>query len=303
MCGRVVMKLAPDEISDLAKKPFIKQEGYYPSFNTGPTRLQPIITKDSVILAKWGFTGSHFIINRRIESTERPLYSLTNHCVVMCEAYFEWKEKQPYCIKSKSKVFYMAGLYGEYRGELVYVIITMPASDNIAPVHSRMPALLTKDEVELWLHAKDFGMLQSKNEGFEYFPVWKNMGKVTVDDMRNVQPIEVKKGFKQPVFDFTKKQKKVDIQREQKVDIQRVNETLGKVLATFGRNDLEAVKNKDRVKNEKDGDIIDALIRTESDSTNSVKREQSPTKAKKRKGELEKPGTPKNRKITDFFKK
>ncbi|KAJ3315610.1 hypothetical protein HDV04_002024 [Boothiomyces sp. JEL0838] len=289
MCGRTAMKLAPEDISVLAEKPFAKPEGYYSSFNVGPTRLQPIITKDKVILAKWGFTGSHFIINRRIESTNRPLYTLTNHCVVLCEAYFEWKEKQPYCIKSKAKVFYMAGLYGEYKGELVYVIITMPASENISPVHTRMPALLREDEVDSWLNSKDFNMLESKNEGFEYFPVWKDMGKVTVDDERNVQPLQVKKGFKQPLFEFKKKSK---------TDIEGINYTLGQVVEAL-RNTNERNQDSSQLKKE-EITVPDGKVKSEPQTASRTIKQET-TGSKKRKAD-DKPGAPKNRKITDFFK-
>ncbi|KAJ3326169.1 hypothetical protein HDV06_000045 [Boothiomyces sp. JEL0866] len=310
MCGRTTMNLAPVDISEVSKKLFTQTEGYYASFNVGPTRLQPIITKDKVVLAKWGFTGSHFIINRRIESTNKPLYSLTNHCVVLCEAYFEWKEKQPYCIKSKSKVFYMAGLYGEYKGELVYVIITMPASENISPVHSRMPALLREDEIELWLNAKDYRMLESKNDGFEYFPVWKDMGKVAVDDIRNVQPIQLKKGFKQSVFDFKKKEKKSNTAT---IDINAINETLARVVDTLSKTaDVKVTAVAETkvepvadtlVKSEPSADFLKSTsFQTKSQPSTRVKDGLKKAESKKRKADGDK-GAPKNRKITDFFKK
>ena len=82
-------------------------------------------------------------------------------CLIPADGFYEWqatdKGKQPFWIHRPDKeLFAFAGLWaravGE-DGEKVYScsIVTCPPSEQIAPVHDRMPVILDRDAEPAWL--------------------------------------------------------------------------------------------------------------------------------------------------------
>ncbi len=83
----------------------------------------------------------------------------------MASGFYEWrkitpKEKQPYYIALTSgDPMPMAGLWEVWKnpaGELVQscTIVTHTANDMMAPLHDRMPVILTHSLVNVWLDRK-----------------------------------------------------------------------------------------------------------------------------------------------------
>lgn len=69
------------------------------------------------------------------------------------------KAKQKYLFRlPQEKVLYMAGLYGEFAGELRFVILTTSANASVADVHDRMPLILRSSLIEPWLRDTDRAM-------------------------------------------------------------------------------------------------------------------------------------------------
>jgi putative SOS response-associated peptidase YedK len=81
-------------------------------------------------------------------------------CLIPASGFFEWKKagrlKIPYYIHRKDDaLFAFAGLYDIWRAgnEPLYscTIITTEPNRVVAPLHDRMPAILCRDDEDLWL--------------------------------------------------------------------------------------------------------------------------------------------------------
>ncbi len=82
-------------------------------------------------------------------------------CLILADGFFEWrkegKEKIPNYIFLKSKeAFALAGLWDTWKspeGEVVEscTILTTTPNDFIAPIHNRMPVVLSGEAEALWL--------------------------------------------------------------------------------------------------------------------------------------------------------
>ena len=113
----------------------------------------------------WGLPrrdGKGLVINARYETAARlPLFrdsALRRRCVIPASAYFEWDQR--FDPKPKLRfhqtdggLIYLAGLYfmNATQQEPCMVILTRPASAAFAPIHPRMPQLLSEDELQSWL--------------------------------------------------------------------------------------------------------------------------------------------------------
>jgi putative SOS response-associated peptidase YedK len=128
---------------------------------------------------------SSHLINARAETlTEKPSFRKAyqhRRCLIPATGFFEWQAtdaepapgrfsaytpslaipgKQPYHIHyPDNRLFAFAGVWEhwEHDGETVYscTIITAAANDKIAPIHDRMPVIITPDYYSRWLDKKN----------------------------------------------------------------------------------------------------------------------------------------------------
>lgn len=162
-----------------------------PSFNIAPTDQVPVVlerTADDpatpprreVHTARWGLVqpwakdlaSSAKMINARLETAAtRPAYRAAlakRRCVVPASGYYEWQKlddgrKQPHFIHpADDGLLAMAGLFEWWpnpdlppehpdRWTLTTTILTTTPTPALAPIHDRMPALLTPDQIGDWL--------------------------------------------------------------------------------------------------------------------------------------------------------
>lgn len=111
-------------------------------------------------LIKWGFPGfdrGRLLINARAESVkERPTFAdsfALRRCVLPAAGFYEWdkkKEKVTFTVPD-SRILYLAGIYRLYGDELRFVVLTREANASMAPVHDRMPLILSEEEVLPWV--------------------------------------------------------------------------------------------------------------------------------------------------------
>ena len=120
--------------------------------------LVPSWAKDKTISAK--------MINARSETLgEKPSFQsliYQKRCIVISDGYFEWKregsKKIPYYIRDPDgKLLPMAGLWDEWVDKqekrwLTYTVITTDPSNQINHIHNRMPVILNKLEMDLWIN-------------------------------------------------------------------------------------------------------------------------------------------------------
>jgi len=176
MCGRYTVTsmdgLAEDfeAVLDPAAQ---KNEWWKARFNVAPTQDAPVVRLRegvrTVEMMRWGlvpFWGKRegakppLMINARVESIESKTVFRDalerRRCLVPADGFFEWKKdgkhKQPMWIHpDEHERFAFAGLYAR-AGELhSYTIITGPPNELVAPIHDRMPVVLSREAWAAWL--------------------------------------------------------------------------------------------------------------------------------------------------------
>lgn len=187
MCGRFVLASSVPEIARYFAATFDEQvaEALHPSWNVPPTRRIPAITADAegsrhLDLYRWGLVpawakGLSFganTINARAESiATKPSFRgafRSRRCLIPADGYYEWKTtpgevKQPYLFtRTDGEPLAFAGLWevwhspadvaGSATTVVTCAIVTTEANDDVAEIHTRMPAILEPGEAwERWL--------------------------------------------------------------------------------------------------------------------------------------------------------
>ncbi|MDD1691548.1 MAG: SOS response-associated peptidase [Methanoregula sp.] len=153
---------------------------WFPShFNIAPASKNPVIiatpTGNRLRIMQWGLRphgapqhrAASRVANARAESiVEKPMFCglvADRRCVVPASGFYEWKNegsrKVPFYIRRRDHaLLLLAGLYDtgqDPAGEPqeAYTIITTEPNELMAPVHDRMPAILTEEGVQRWLSA------------------------------------------------------------------------------------------------------------------------------------------------------
>lgn len=171
MCGRFTLQSAPgvklklDGVRDFAL-PFEAR------YNIAPTQEVLVIADfgSGLELRKlvWGFIparsndGKRFI-NVRAETIDiKPSFSESfrrRRCLVLADGFFEWKRsaksKQPYYFQlSDGSAFAFAGIWdswGTPKRTASCALVTTTANETMAPIHDRMPVILSPETYRLWL--------------------------------------------------------------------------------------------------------------------------------------------------------
>ena len=73
--------------------------------------------------------------------------------VIPVSWFYEWnKNKEKFTFtKEGSRILFLAGFYGRYEDGDRFVILTTQANASMAPVHSRMPLVLEREQVREWI--------------------------------------------------------------------------------------------------------------------------------------------------------
>ena len=82
-------------------------------------------------------------------------------CLVLADGFYEWKgergHKTPYYIRLKGgEPFAFAGLYEDNKREdktiETFAIVTTTPNELMAPIHNRMPVILSKEDEQEWIN-------------------------------------------------------------------------------------------------------------------------------------------------------
>lgn len=147
-----------------------------PDYNITPGRNVLCVTRNGnnkLVSMRWGLIPSwakdeqigYRTINARAETlAEKPSFLRpfqTQRCLVIADGFYEWQKigakKTPFAIKLKNEQpFGFAGLYDKWQsneGEIITscTIITTEPNSLLAPIHNRMPAILTAEARDIWL--------------------------------------------------------------------------------------------------------------------------------------------------------
>ena len=172
MCGRYTL------FTDIKK--IIRMYGLSSSvsfrgtYNASPSQMMPVIAKNRIGLAKWGYVAPkseigadvRAQINTRAETVaEKPMFREAfsrRRCLIPANGFYEWAQygegQNPWYISPIRDEFVMfAGLWArtEEKGKdpvTTFSILTRPAISFLQDIHSRMPVILTPKSVDTWLH-------------------------------------------------------------------------------------------------------------------------------------------------------
>lgn len=178
MCGRFTITLAAEDVREQLELGEMPAD-WQPRFNVAPTQAVPAVLDDtarSVEWLRWGLIpfwakdesiGSR-LINARSETVmEKPSFRQAfarRRCLILADGFYEWKrpkEKKapstPYYFQRKDQqAFAFAGLWEQWRdpnGKDVRscTLLTTAANGVVAPVHDRMPVMLSGKDLWAWL--------------------------------------------------------------------------------------------------------------------------------------------------------
>jgi len=220
MCGRKTLTKGKMEIiEELSIQLWDDSFDHQPNYNIAPTAMVPIMLYDGQRIVKpmqWGLIPKWakdpkrlpMFINARSETlTEKRSFSnliSANRCIVITDGYYEWRKtatgKQPYYItKPDRSILPMAGLWNQWTDNqgvstFTYTVITSAANRGLEFIHPRMPVIIEKGNINVWLDCDtiDSGsalnLLQPLQEGLESYPV-----STFVNSIRNNSPVCIEK--------------------------------------------------------------------------------------------------------------
>jgi len=184
MCGRFT--LTYKEKQRLAEELGVNVEeindaDYRPRYNIAPTDPHWIVRmryeEREILPAKWGLVNSWAKdakraakqINARAETIAsnaafREAFT-KRRCVVPADGFYEWigagSARQPIWFhRPDGKLILFAGLYESWpvtpdNWQRTFTIITTTPNDLVAPIHDRMPVVLTGGAVDYWLDPRE----------------------------------------------------------------------------------------------------------------------------------------------------
>jgi putative SOS response-associated peptidase YedK len=177
MCGRFTQQRPASELAEIfAAEPLAEDPGA--RFNVAPTDDALVVVqreeRRAITAYRWGLiphwadsakVGSR-MFNARLETlTESPAFrdSLRRkRCLVPVESFYEWRRegsiRQPYVIgRRDGRPITFAGLWDGWRDPSVdgvrrtFTIVTTTPNETMAPIHNRMPAILSDEDWATWL--------------------------------------------------------------------------------------------------------------------------------------------------------
>lgn len=177
MCGRYTLSSPTDLLADLLELDSVPDLA--PRYNIAPTQEAAVVRVTgetgarTLDLLRWGLIPfwskdpgiGNRMINARAETVgEKPAYRTSfkrKRCLVPADGFYEWQAtggpKQPFYFRFEGGgPFAMAGLWDRWeKGEgdpiETFTILTTEPNEVVAPVHRRMPVILDRETMAIWL--------------------------------------------------------------------------------------------------------------------------------------------------------
>lgn len=168
MCGRFYIDdETAREIEKIARRidrKLAKTGDVHPSEPALVLRADHDSTVSEVL--RWGYESGRkntLIFNARSETVrERPMFRYdfeTHRCLIPACKFYEWKDsgakkKEKYEFFAPEEVLYLAGIYHKDPEGDRFTILTREAEGCMVGVHSRMPLILRREDMEEWLFSE-----------------------------------------------------------------------------------------------------------------------------------------------------
>ena len=208
MCGRYALFTKPQKLS--AMFGLDRAPDFTPRYNAAPMQSLPIIIRNRLGFARWGFTPQWGdvndaamavkMINARSETVhEKPSFQQSwakgRRCLVPANGFYEWqtgvkngphKAKKPYFIRHNSENFFaMAGLWSKIGDVVTFTVLTKAAPETLKDIHARVPVMIAPALAQSWF---DASLVEAQNiiasadmKGFKAYPVGDAVGAVAND--------------------------------------------------------------------------------------------------------------------------
>ena len=181
MCGRFNSIASGKDFASVYDAQFSTDE-LSSNFNVAPTTLVYVLHRQDVgrvlDVMSWGLipswskdkTRAASMINARSETlTEKPSFRnlVSEHrCILPIQGFYEWQNLASETKKPKKQAHYitrvdeqpmtLAGLWTIWKQPdssllRTCTIITTEANETLSPIHHRMPVILERDSVDIWL--------------------------------------------------------------------------------------------------------------------------------------------------------
>ena len=181
MCGRFNSIASGKDFASVYDAQLLTDE-LSSSFNVAPTTLVYVLHRQDVgrvlDVMSWGLvpswskdkTRAASMINARSETlTEKPSFRnlVSEHrCILPIQGFYEWQNLASETKKPKKQAHYitrvdeqpmtLAGLWTIWKQPdssllRTCTIITTEANEILSPIHHRMPVILERDSVDIWL--------------------------------------------------------------------------------------------------------------------------------------------------------
>lgn len=190
MCGRFTLA-APEPTLRQLIGPADWRVSYAPRWNVAPGQDVLAVTGDGagrrVEPVRWGFPGADApLVNARLETAATSaLFRLSwaeGRCIVPADSFYEWQGRggQPHrVLLHDGRIFGLAAIRSEQGG---LAVLTTAACAALAPIHDRMPAILSTPAAwRAWLAGED-PPLTVADDAFRSHPVGRRVNSVLNDD-------------------------------------------------------------------------------------------------------------------------
>lgn len=181
MCGRFTIMLEADDLREALDLGTIPED-WRPRFNLAPSQPAGVVVDPSTRnlgWMKWGLVPAwakdpeigNRLINARAETlAEKPSFRgafAKRRCLIPADGFYEWlrpaggkgRGLPQHIHLADRRPFFLAGLWERWQPKdgdplLSFTIITTAANGLIAPIHDRMPVILTGERAWNWLRPK-----------------------------------------------------------------------------------------------------------------------------------------------------
>jgi putative SOS response-associated peptidase YedK len=227
MCGRFNLRTNPNLYAEYLAIVSGFNDDWKPNYNVAPTQNVACVRdadERELFFPKWGLIPSwakdakigSTCINARSETIDtKPAFRSAfkkHRCIVLADGFYEWRQsdKVPHFISLKSgKPMLFAGLWETWDSKSDKGIIescticTIDANDWMGELHDRMPVILPRASIDLWLDPKltdveilKTMLLQYPGEDMQSWEVSKAVGSVKNRGAELMEPISDPKTLK-----------------------------------------------------------------------------------------------------------
>ncbi|MFZ3581160.1 SOS response-associated peptidase [Loktanella sp. DJP18] len=177
MCGRMAITLPHDAMAQVFAAQPSNDLPDVPNYNVCPTVSVHVVTADDggrrLRPMRWGFipawyakpTGGPLLINARSETiADKPAFRAAvraRRCLIVASGFYEWKRvpdtvPQPwYVTRADDAPMAMAGIWQDWEKDGTRItacaVVTCGANAAMAPIHDRLPVILSPQDWPLWL--------------------------------------------------------------------------------------------------------------------------------------------------------